>query len=226
MIHGNFKTEGWLTSVVVADRKYEKFFPLKPDDGPNAKKWNIYQEKRARYFDARWKARRAALQYKKFITSSAPNAGVRGTGVHGIQMDIALEASTGQYFCYFSVGLTQEVSKVAISRDRPLEKAWERAVKTWGKLYDIREKDIRKLTLMVPDVKKFEYLRCHLNGSKQAGIPAEAIRLVEIWSHSVRQRPSRKVKGVGDNEAGDVSCFAEALQDEIARFQRFRGKYR
>lgn len=218
-------TEGWLTTVRLAGKQYEKFFPLRRGGEPTAEIWNQYQKKRARYYDARWKAREAALQYRRFIRTSSPKAGLRGSGVHGIELEIAFEGSSNDYLCYFVVGLESTITKVAITSDRPLNKAWERAVRTWGRYYEIREKDIARVLLNVPTVDAFERLRSDLNKSGSERIPSRVTKLTQSRTTQGTLRKTLQKKVMNSAEAlDDVASFAQGLQQEIAQFQKSRRK--
>tara|TARA_R110001599_G_scaffold89560_19_gene237071 strand:+ start:550 stop:1044 length:495 start_codon:yes stop_codon:yes gene_type:complete len=135
---------GWRVVATIRGKRYQKYFSLKrPNTRITQELWHKYQETRARYYEARYMARSAAIQYLDFIQKDHPAAlPCRGVGFQGITLGIGGGKSAAQETCYFSVNKRGAAIKFYIDERTSLSQAWEQAVKHWGEVFDIRPKDI------------------------------------------------------------------------------------
>ncbi len=143
---------GWRVVATIRGKRYQKYFSLKrPNTRITQELWYQYQETRAKYYEARYMARSAALQYLDFIGKDHPTTlPCRGVGFQGITLGIGSGKSAAQETCYFSVNKRGAATKFYIDERASLSQAWEQAVKHWGEAFDIRPKDIAKKLEQVP----------------------------------------------------------------------------
>jgi len=137
---------GWRVVATIRGKRYQKYFSLRrPNQNIPQDLWHRYQHTRAQYYEARWMARSAAIQYLDFINTDHPaTRSNRGVGFHGITLGIGSDRSSLNDVCYFSVNKRAAATKHYIDEQHTLTITWEKAVAHWGSPYEIRPRDIQK----------------------------------------------------------------------------------
>lgn len=121
---------GWRVVATICGKRYQKYFSLnRPNTRIPRELWHRYQETRARYYEARYMARSAAIQYLDFINKEHPTTRpYRGVGFHGITLGMGIGRKTAHEICYFSVSKRGAATKFYIDEKATLSQAWEQAV--------------------------------------------------------------------------------------------------
>jgi len=213
---------GWRVVATIRGKRYQKYFSLnRPSERIPEELWFRYQETRARYYEARWQARSAAVQYRDFISknhySTLPH---RGVGFQGITLGIGRGNRCKQDQCYFSVNLRGRAAKVFITGDRPLTAAWHHAVDVWGKGFEIRPKDIAAKRKLVPAPDQFKALRKQMNENEGADFSASVLH--HVYQEQREAIEKQKVAKVFDKPAtqDELLSFSANLQREIEAYRK------
>nr|WP_297401794.1 hypothetical protein [uncultured Marinobacter sp.] len=212
---------GWRVVATIRGKRYQKYFSMKrPNTRITQDFWFKYQETRARYYEARYQARSAAIQYIDFISKDhAATRPCRGVGFHGITLGIGTGRSA-QETCYFSVNKRGAATKFYIAEGASLSKAWKQAVCRWGEVFDVRPKDIAKKLIQVPSPDHFKYLRKQLNEREGYDYPVSVLHHVyaEQRSYLERQKARKSTKGeVGQDDL--LSMYAN-LERQVSEFRK------
>lgn len=213
---------GWRVVATIRGRRYQKYFSMKrPNTRVTHDFWCKYQETRARYYEARYQARSAAVQYIDFISKDhSATRPCRGVGFHGITLGIGTGRSTVLETCYFSVNKRGAATKFYIDEEASLSQAWEQAVRRWGEVFDVRPKDIEKKLSQVPSPDQFKSLRKQLNEREGHDYPASVLHCVyaEQRSHLERQKARENTKGeVGQDDL--LQMYAN-LKRQVSEFRK------
>jgi len=213
---------GWRVVATIRGKRYQKYFSLnRPSKRIPEELWFRYQETRARYYEARWQARSAAVQYRDFISknhySTLPH---RGVGFQGITLGIGRGNRCKQDQCYFSVNLRGRAAKVFITEDRPLTAAWHQAVDVWGAGFEIRPKDIAAKRKLVPAPYQFKALRKQMNENEGADFSASVLH--HVYQEQREAIEKQKVAKVVDKPAtqDELLAFSANLQREIEAYRK------
>jgi hypothetical protein len=213
---------GWQVTATLRGKRYQKYFTLNP---PNpripADFWHRYQETRARYYNARWMARSAALQYIDFLKTNHPNTRPhRGVGFRGITLGITTGDSVDQERCYFSVNNPSRPMRFYITENDSLSKAWDRTVLHWGEVFGIRTKDIEKKRRHPPNPDQFKALRKQLNNKEGQNISVQALHHVyaEKRAQLEHQKAVKNTKGKLNQD--ELLAMYSNLEREIVGFRR------
>ncbi|WP_227512785.1 MULTISPECIES: hypothetical protein, partial [unclassified Marinobacter] len=199
---------------------YQKYFSLNP---PNTrvpqKLWHQYQETRARYYDARYMARSAALQYLDFINKEHPTTRPhRGVGFHGITLGMGAGRGNAKEFCYFSVNKLGSAKKFYIDEQLTLSKAWQQAVFHWGEIYEIREKDVAEKLKLVPYPGQFKALRKYLNEYEDYDLPPSVLHHVYTEQRSEIEKQKTQKDTDGRLEQDELLTMYANLEREVSEF--------
>tara|TARA_R110001583_G_scaffold178607_1_gene334595 strand:- start:378 stop:1067 length:690 start_codon:yes stop_codon:yes gene_type:complete len=212
---------GWRVVATIRGKRYQKYFSLKrPNTRISEEFWHKYQETRARYYEARYMARSAAIQYLDFIGKDHPaTRPYRGVGFHGITLGIGSGKSASQETCYFSVNKRGAANKFYIDERASLSQAWEQAVQHWGEVFDIRPKDIAKKLEQVPRPDQFKSLRKQLN--EHEGCDYQASVLHHVYAEQRSQLEKRKAKKTtrGKLNEDDLLAMYANLERQVSEFR-------
>jgi hypothetical protein len=213
---------GWRVVATIRGKRYQKYFSLKrPNTRITQELWHKYQETRARYYEARYMARSAAIQYLDFIGKNHPTTRpCRGVGFQGITLGIGTGKSAAEETCHFSVNKRGAATKFYIDQEAPLSQAWDRAVCHWGEVFDVRPKDIAKKLKQVPSPDQFKFLRKHLNEQEGFDYPVSVLHYVyaEQRSHLEKQKVRETTKGEVDRE--DLLTMYTILERQVSEFRK------
>lgn len=213
---------GWRVVATIRGKRYQKYFSLNP---PNTrvpqKLWHQYQETRARYYDARYMARSAAIQYLDFINKEHPTTRPhRGVGFHGITLGMGTGRRTAQEVCYFSVNKRGSATKFYIDEKVKLSEAWEQAVSHWGDIYEIRKKDVAEKLKLAPSPAQFKALRKQLNEHEGHDIPPSVLHHVYAERRSqINKKKAREDTG-GRLDGDDFLTMYANLKREVSQFRK------
>ena len=212
---------GWRVVATIRGKRYQKYFSLKrPNTRITEELWYQYQETRARYFEARYMARSAAIQYLDFIGKDHPaTLPYRCVGFHGITLGIGSGKSATQETCYFSVNKRGAAKKFYIDERASLSQAWEQAVKHWGKVFDIRPKDIAKKLEQVPIPDQFKSLRKQLNDNDGCDYQASVLHHVYAEQRSQLQKHKAKTTTRGKLNEDDLLEMYANLERQVSEFR-------
>lgn len=212
---------GWRVVATIRGKRYQKYFSLKrPNTRITEELWYQYQETRARYFEARYMARSAAIQYLDFIGKDHPaTLPYRCVGFHGITLGIGSGKSATQETCYFSVNKRGAAKKFYIDERASLSQAWEQAVKHWGKVFDIRPKDIAKKLEQVPIPDQFKSLRKQLNDNEGCDYQASVLHHVYAEQRSQLQKHKAKTTTRGKLNEDDLLEMYANLERQVSEFR-------
>jgi len=168
---------GWRVIATIRGKRYQKYFSLKrPNTRVTQEFWHQYQEKRARYYEARYMARSAAIRYLDFINKEHPSTRAhRGVGFCGITLGIGTGRATAREVCYFSVNKRGAAVRFYIDEQLSLSQAWEEAVKHWGEIHQIRPKDVALRLKRIPHPDRFKALRKQMNDHEGQDFPASVL---------------------------------------------------
>lgn len=207
---------GWRVIATVRGRYYQKYLSIRPPSRTiDPDYWLKYQETRARYYEARWQARSAAVQYIDFISRDHPTtAPKRGLGFCGITIGISEANRHRPEGCHFQTANR----RIAITNDKPLSQAWNDAVDLWAKAHDLREKDVAHRRANPPSPDVFKALRRHMNEVEGYNIPAWVLGPVYAEQRAeIEHRATQKaLKRDLDN---GLTGFHNRLQHEIENYK-------
>jgi hypothetical protein len=188
---------GWRVVATIRRKRYQKYFSLNRHNTRIPQEiWHRYQETRARYYEARWMARSAAIQYLDFINSDHPTTRPhRGAGFHGVTLGIGTGRNTAHEVCYFSVSKRGAATKFYIDERLSLSQAWEKAVCHWAEVHEIRPKDVTQKLKVVPSPDRFKALRKYMNDHEGHDFPVSVLHHVyaeqrgnlekqKVWEHT------------------------------------------
>ena len=212
---------GWQVTATLRGKRCQKYFSLLPPASaiPNDF-WYRYQETRARYYDARWSARSAALKYIDALKTNHPNTRpCRGVGFRGITMGITTGERIDQERCYFSVNEPGNPVRFFITKDCTLSQAWEQAVVHWGKVFDIRPKDIEMKRKHPVGPSAFKALRKQLNEHEGYNISVEALHHVYAEQRAQIERQKASEQTQGEVTEDDLLGWYASLKREISEYQ-------
>jgi hypothetical protein len=213
---------GWRVVATIRGKRYQKHFSLKrPNIRISQELWHKYQETRARYYEARYMARSAAVQYLDFIGKEHPTTRPhRGVGFHGITLGIGNGKSTSQDTCYFSVNKRGSATKFYIDEQTTLSQAWEQAVRYWGEAFDIRPKDVARKLTQVPGPDRFKLLRKQLNEREGCDYQASVLHHVyaEQRSELAKQKAQETTKGKLNED--DLLAMYANLERQVSEFRK------
>lgn len=213
---------GWHVTATLRGKRFQKYLSLNPpNSGIPADFWHRYQETRARYYDARWKARYAALQYIDFLKTNHPNTRpYRGVGFRGITLGITSGDRVDQERCYISVNNPSHPMRFFITQEESLTAAWNNAVQHWGKVFRIRPKDIDRKRQAPPSPDRFKELRKQLNDKEGNNISVQSLHHVyaEKRAQLEHQKAVKNTKGQLNQD--ELLAMYSKLEREIAGFRR------
>jgi hypothetical protein len=214
---------GWRVVVTIRSKRYQKYFSLnRPDASIPLELWHRYQQTRARYYEARWMARSAAIQYLDFINTDHPTTlPHRGTGFRGITLGIGTGRTTAREVCYFSVNKRGAATKYYIDERSSLSQAWEQAVTHWGKIHEIRPKDITQKLKLVPSPDQFKALRKQMNEQEGHDFPASILHHVyaEQRGNLEKQKAREHSNGRLGKQDELLAMYAN-LEREVSQYQK------
>ena len=213
---------GWRVVVTIRGKRYQKYFSLKrPNTRITLELWHKYQETRARYYEARYMARSAAIQYLDFIGKNHPTTRpCRGVGFHGITLGSGSGKSAAEEPCHFSVNKRGAATKFSIDPQASLSQAWEGAVSHWGDVFDVRPKDVASKLKQAPSPDQFKSLRKQLNKREGFDYPVSVLHYVyaEQRSQLERQKARETTKGEVDRE--DLLTMYTILERQVSEFRK------
>ena len=212
---------GWRVVATIRGKRYQKYFSLKrPNNRITQELWYQYQETRAKYYEARYMARSAALQYLDFIGKDHPSTlPCRGVGFQGITLGIGSGKSAAQETCYFSVNKRGAANKFYIDERASLSQAWEHAVKHWGEVFNIRPKDIAKKLEQVPSPDQFKSLRKQLNDHEGCDYQASVLHHVYAEQRSQLEKHKAKATTRGTLNEDDLLAMYANLERQVSEFR-------
>ncbi|KXS54309.1 hypothetical protein [Marinobacter persicus] len=212
---------GWHVTATLRGKRYQKYFSLIPPKPTiPADFWYRYQRTRARYYDARWAARSAALQYIDALKTNHPNTRpYRGVGFRGITMGITTGDRVDQERCYFSVNHPGNAVRFYITEECPLTCAWHQAVDHWGEVFGIRPKDIERKRNNPVAPSAFKALRNQLNHHEGFNISVEALHDVYAEQRAEIERQKAKEQTQGEVTEDELLGWYASLKQEITEFQ-------
>ena len=212
---------GWQVTATLRGKRYQKYFSLVPPKPTTpADFWYRYQQTRARYYDARWSARSAALQYIDALNTDHPKTRpCRGVGFRGITMGITTGDRIDQERCYFSVNEPGRPVRFYISEDCTLSQAWGQAVDHWGNVFGIRPKDIERKHESPVSPAAFKALRNQLNDHEGCNISVEALHDVYAEQRAEIERKKAREQTQGEVTEDDLLGWYASLKQEISEYQ-------
>lgn len=212
---------GWQVTATLRGKRYQKYFSLIPPKSTTpAEFWYRYQETRARYYDARWSARSAALQYIDALKTNHPKTrSCRGVGFRGITMGITTGDRVDQERCYFSVNEPGRPVRFYINEDCTLSQAWCQAVDHWGHVFGIRPKDIERKRKDPVSPAAFKALRKQINGHEGGNISVEVLHDVYTEQRANIERQKAREQTQGEVTEDDLLGWYASLKQEIAEYQ-------
>lgn len=208
---------GYRVVVAIRGKHYQKWFTLKHRNNVPFDIWHHYQHTRARYYEARWLARSAACQYIDFISTNAPTTKpLRGLGFHGMTIGIGRGNRCHHDQCYFHINKKGSATRIWITEDRTFSAAWEMGIRSWGKLYEIREKDIQQKLNNPPSPEIFKKLRVHMNENEGKDFPPSVLR--HVFAEKRLQISNKRAQSALDKPVSDdeILDFYSNLEREIA----------
>lgn len=213
---------GWRVVATIRGKRYQKYFSLnRPNTAISEDLWCQYQAARARYYEARYLARSAAIQYKDFINKNHPTTRPhRGVGFQGITIGIEASRHTGHEGCYISVNKRGAATKFYIDDQVSLSEAWEHAVLHWGEVNDIRPKDIDLKLKLVPSPGQFKILRKHLNDQEGYSFSAGVLHHVYAEQRSELEKLKARASTNGKVAEDDLLTMYANLEREVSEFRK------
>ena len=213
---------GWRVVATIRGKRYQKYFSLKrPNTRITEDLWFRYQETRARYYDARYQARSAAIQYIDFVSKDHPaTRPCRGVGFHGITLGIGTGKSTAHETCYFSVNKRGAAIKFYIDERASLSQAWDQAVAYWGEVFDVRQKDVRKKVTQVPSPDQFKALRKQLNEQEGYDYPVSVLHHVYAEQRNLLERRKARESTKGEVSQDDLLTMYANLERQVSEFRK------
>ncbi|QWV13883.1 hypothetical protein ABWH88_09970 [Marinobacter adhaerens] len=213
---------GWRVVATIRGKRFQKYFSLdRPNYQISQELWHQYQETRARYYEARYMARSAAIQYLDFITKEHPTTRpYRGVGFHGITLGIGSGRRADQEVCYFSVNKRGAATKFYIDEKVTLSQAWQQAVSHWGEIYEIRQKDVADKLKLTPSPAQFKALRKQLNEHEGHDLPPSVLHHVYAEQRSqINKKKAREDIG-GRLDGDDFLTMYANLEREVSEFRK------
>lgn len=213
---------GWRVVATIRGKRFQKYFSLKrPNTRITEDLWFRYQETRARYYDARYQARSAAIQYIDFVSKDHPaTRPCRGVGFHGITLGIGTGKSTAHETCYFSVNKRGAAIKFYIDERASLSQAWEQSVAYWGEVFDVRQKDVRKKVTQVPSPDQFKALRKQLNEQEGHDFPVSVLHHVYAEQRNHLERRKARESTKGEVSQDDLLTMYANLERQVSEFRK------
>lgn len=213
---------GWRVVATIRCKRYRKYFSLnRPNTCISPELWHKYQETRSRYYEARYMARSAAVQYLDFIHKDHPTTRpYRGVGFHGITLGIGTCRSTAHEVCYFSVNKRGAATKFYIDVQSSLSKAWEQAVTHWSEIHEIRPKDVTEKLDAIPSPSQFKALRKHLNDHEGHDFPASVLHYVYAEQRSQLEKQKAQEHTVGKIDGDELLTMYAHLEREVSEFRK------
>lgn len=213
---------GWHVAVTIRGKRYQKYFSLKrPSDNIPVDLWHRYQETRARYYDARWQSRAAAVRYIDFIRTDHPNTKpCRGVGFQGITLGIGPIGRDEKDHCYFQVNSNGKPVRIPISESQTLSAAWKKAVDLWGETFGIRPVDVQRKRIQPPTPDQFKQLRKRMNDEERAGLGVGVLH--HVYAEQRTELERNKSRGALSEEApetDDLLDFHSLLEREISEYR-------
>jgi hypothetical protein len=213
---------GWRVVATIRGKRYQKYFSLNRSNTHIPQEvWYQYQETSARYYEARYMARSAAIQYLDFINKDHPTTRPhQGVGFQGVTLGIGAGRSIADGVCYFSVNKRGAASKFYIDESSSLSQAWERAVFRWGEIHEIRPKDVTQKLKRIPSPEQFKTLRKHLNDKEGHDFPVSVLHHVyaEQRDRLGKQKAWENTKGrLGQDQL--LEMYAN-LEQEVLEFRK------
>jgi len=213
---------GWRVVATIRGKRYQKYFSLnRPNTRIPQELWHHYQEIRAQYYEARFMARSAAIQYLDFINKEHPTTRPhRGVGFCGITLGIGTGRTTAREVCYFSVNKRGAATKFCIDEQSSLSEAWEGAVKHWGEVHEIRQKDVAEKLMRKPHPDQFKALRKQLNSHEGQDFPASVLHYV--YAEQREQLEKRKASEItrGKLEEDELLVMYANLERQVSEYKR------
>lgn len=213
---------GWRVISTIRGKRYQKYFSLhRPNPRISEELWRQYQETRARYYEARYMARSAAVQYLDFINKDHPTTRpYRGVGFQGVTLGIGAGRSAAHEACYFSVNKRRATAKFYIDEQASLSQAWEQAITYWGEVFEIRTKDIAHKLKCVPSPDKFKALRKQLNDREGHDFPASVLH--HVYAEQRGQLEKQKARESIDRklDKDELLLMYANLERQVSEFRK------
>lgn len=213
---------GWRVVAAIRGKRYQKYFSLnRPNTRISPELWHKYQETRSRYYEARYMARSAAIQYLDFINKDHPTTRpYRGVGFHGVTLGIGAGRSSAHEVCYFSVNKRGAATKFYIDEQLSLSQAWEQAVTHWGQVHEIRSKDVAEKLKLTPSPAQFKALRKHLNDHEGHDFPASVLHHVYAEQRDQLEKQKVQEHTEGKLDGDDLLAMYAHLEREVSEFRK------
>jgi len=213
---------GWRVVSTIRGKRYQKYFSLhRPNTRIPEELWHKYQETRARYYEARYMARSAAVQYLDFINKDHPTTRpYRGVGFHGVTLGIGAGRSAVHEACYFSVNKRGAATKFYIDEQTSLSQAWERAISHWGEVFEIRPKDISHKLKRVPSPDQFKALRKQLNDQEGHDFSASVLHHVYAEQRGQFEKQKARESTEGKLDKDELLMMYANLERQVSEFRR------
>ncbi len=214
--------QGWRVVATIRGKRYQKYLPLhRPSTRIPEELWHKYQETRARYYEARYMARSAAVQYLDFINKDHPNTKpYRGVGFHGVTLGIGAGKSTLHELCYFGVNKRGASTRFYIDERTPLCQAWEQAISHWAEVFEIRPKDVDQKLDRVPSPGQFKALRKQLNDQEGHDFPASVLHHVYAEQRGQLEKQKARENTEGKLEKDELLAMYANLERQVSEFRR------
>ncbi len=213
---------GWRVVSTIRGKRYQKYFSLYcPNTRIPEELWHKYQETRARYYEARYMARSAAVQYLDFINKDHPTTRpYRGVGFQGVTIGIGTGRNAAHEACYFSVNKRGAATKFYIDEQTSLSQAWEQAISHWGEVFEIRSKDIPHKLKCVPSPDQFKALRKQLNEQEGHDFSVSVLHHVyaEQRDQFEKQKAQKSTEGKLDKD--ELLMMYANLERQVSEFRR------
>lgn len=216
---------GYRVVATIRGKYYQKYFSLRAPSGISEARWENYQELRAKYYEARWMARSAAVQYLDFVrTEHRSTKPYRGVGFQGITLGIGRSNRAEAEQCFIAVNTAPSPRKIWITERETLTPAWERAVDCWADHFGIRPKDAANIRNNPPSPDKFKALRKQLN--EEEGHDYSARVLHHVYAEQRATITKQKRVSTPPMETPmceeDLLLVQSALKQEIESFKKGR----
>lgn len=211
---------GWRVVATIRGKRYQRYFTAhRPSSQIPKEVWLKYQETRARYYEARWMSRSAAVQYLDFInTNHSMTKPYRGVGCHGITIGIGPGNRCLTDQCYFTVNYRGRPVRVPITAERSLTPSWHRTVELWGERFGIRTKDIERKKEQVPSPDLFRNLRRYLNDVDRRHIPVTVLHHAYAENRDELEQMRVKLELKNEVDNNDLLSFHSQMQREIHQY--------
>lgn len=213
---------GWRVVASIRGKRYQKYFSLnRPNTRIPQELWHKYQETRARYYEARYLARSAAIQYLDFINKDHPTTHPgRGVGFQGLTLGIGIGRNSAHETCYFSVNKRGAATKFYIDDGTSLSQAWEQAVTHWGEVFEIRPKDVANKLKRVPSPGQFKALRKQLNDQEGHDFSASVLHHVYAEQRDQLEKQKARVNTNGRLGGDELLAMYANLEREVSEYRK------